>query len=52
MMAEANPNQPIFAFEPNLNSLYYLGYRTAQYPNVTIVPAALSIDGKAIRTSY
>ena len=52
MMAEANPNQPIFAFEPNLNSLYYLGYRTAQYPNVTIVPGALSIDGKAIRTSY
>lgn len=52
MMAEANPNQPVYAFEPNLNSLYYLGYRTAEYPNVTIVPAPLTVDTKSFRTSY
>jgi FkbM family methyltransferase len=52
MMAEANPNQPVYAFEPNLNSLYYLGYRTAKYPNVTIVPAPLTVDTNSIRASY
>ena len=52
LLAEANPNQQVYAFEPNLNSLYYLGYRTAKYPNVTIVPAALTIDGKPMRATY
>jgi FkbM family methyltransferase len=52
MIAEANPNQPVYAFEPNLNSLYYLGYRTAKYPNVIIVPAALTVDSKFMRTTY
>ena len=52
MMAEANPNQPVYAFEPNLNSLYYLGYRTAKYSNVTIVPAPLTVDAKSMRASY
>jgi FkbM family methyltransferase len=52
MIAEANPNQPVYAFEPNLNSLYYLGYRTAQYPNVTIVPAPLTVDTNSIRATY
>lgn len=52
LLAEANPNQQVYAFEPNLNSLYYLGYRTAQYSNVTIVPAALTIDGKPMRATY
>jgi len=52
MMAEANPKQPVYAFEPNLNSLYFLGYRTAKYSNVTIVPAPLTVDGKFMTTSY
>ncbi|HUA64475.1 MAG TPA: FkbM family methyltransferase [Alphaproteobacteria bacterium] len=52
MMAEANPNQRIYAFEPNLNSLYYLGYRTAQYKNVVIVPAPLTVDAKIVPASY
>ena|SRR5579862_191608 len=52
MMAEANPKQPIFAFEPNLNSLYYLGYRTAKYPNITIVPAPLTVDVTSMRVTY
>ena len=52
MMAEANPKQQVYAFEPNLNSLYYLGYRTARYPNVTIVPAPLTVEERFMRTSY
>jgi FkbM family methyltransferase len=52
MIAEANPDRPVYAFEPNLNSLYYLGYRTAKYPNVTIVPAPLTVDTKSVRASY
>src|ERR1051326_2784138 len=52
MIARANPSQPVYAFEPNLNSLYYLGYRTAQCPNVTIVPCALAVESKSIRVSY
>ena len=52
MIAEANPNQPVYAFEFNLNSLYYLGYRTAQYPNVTIVPCALTLDSKPMKITY
>lgn len=52
MMAEANPHQPVYAFEPNLNSLYYLGYRTAKYRNVTIVPAPLTVETKSFLTSY
>lgn len=52
MMAEANPGQPVYAFEPNLNSLYFLGCRTAKFPNVTIVPAPLTVDAKFIPASY
>jgi FkbM family methyltransferase len=52
MMAEANPSRTVYAFEPNLNSLYYLGYRTCQYSNVVIVPGALTIDGQPLKTSY
>ena len=52
MIAAANPNQPVYAFEFNLNSLYYLGYRTAQYPNVTIVPGALTLDSKPMKITY
>jgi len=52
MMAEANPDKQVYAFEPNLNSLYYLGYRTAKYPNVNIVPAPLMADTRSVRVSY
>jgi len=52
ILARANPNHLIYAFEPNLNSLYYLGYRTARFKNVVIVPCALTSDGAAFKTSY
>ena len=52
VLAEANPNQRVYAFEPNLNSLYYLGYRTAKYPNVVIVPALLTVDARFAKTTY
>jgi FkbM family methyltransferase len=52
LMARANPDQTIYAFEPNLNSLYYLAYRTARHPNVVIVPCALTTDGAPFMSSY
>lgn len=51
-LAKSNPDATIVAFEPNLNSLYYLAYRTASYPNVIIVPNAMTLDGKPIPGSY
>ena len=52
MLAEANPDRTVYAFEPNLNSLYYLGHRTSRFSNVVIVPCALTIDGKPFKTSH
>lgn len=51
-LAESNPDAIIVAFEPNLNSLYYLAYRTASYPNVVIVPNALTVDGAPMKGTY
>src|ERR1044071_7121559 len=36
IMAQNNPDQKVYCFEPNLNTLYYLAYRTASLPNVVI----------------
>ncbi len=52
MLAKSNPNSTIYAFEPNLNSLYYLANRTQNYSNVVIVPNALTPDGGVIMGSH
>jgi FkbM family methyltransferase len=52
ILAKHSPNATICAFEPNLNSLYYLAYRTANYPNVVIVPNALTVDGSPMKGTY
>jgi len=52
ILAKHNPNATICAFEPNLNSVYYLAYRTANYPNVVIVPNALTVDGRSIKGTH
>jgi FkbM family methyltransferase len=52
MLAKNSPNATIYAFEPNLNSLYYLANRTEKYPNVVIVPNALTPDGGTIMGSH
>jgi len=52
LMARNSPNAIVYAFEPNLNSLYYLGFRTASYSNVVIVPCALTTEGGTIKGSY
>ncbi|MBU6408962.1 MAG: FkbM family methyltransferase [Verrucomicrobia bacterium] len=52
ILARSNPNGMIYAFEPNLNSLYYLAFRTARYRNVVIVPNALTLDGRPIPGSH
>ncbi len=35
----------VYAFEPNLNSLQFLGNNLVKYSNVVIVPCALTLDG-------
>jgi FkbM family methyltransferase len=52
ILAKHSPNATICAFEPNLNSLYYLAYRTANCPNVVIVPNALTVDGSPMKGTY
>ena len=52
ILAKHSPNATICAFEPNLNSLYYLAYRTASYPNVVIMPNALTVDGSSMKGTY
>jgi FkbM family methyltransferase len=52
ILARHSPRTTIFAFEPNLNSLYYLGYRTAKFANVCIVPNALTADGAPLKGSH
>ena len=52
IMAQSSLRTKIFAFEPNLNSLYYLAYRTAKYANVVIVPNALTADGGLLKGSH
>lgn len=52
LMAKNSPEATVFAFEPNLNSLYFLAFRTAAYPRVIIVPCALTTDGKPMPGTY
>jgi FkbM family methyltransferase len=52
ILATHNPNATIYAFEPNLNSMYYLAYRTAGHANVVIVPNALTVDGQPMKGTH
>ncbi|HEU6448127.1 MAG TPA: FkbM family methyltransferase [Verrucomicrobiae bacterium] len=51
-IARANPNCKIFAFEPNLNSIYFLAHRAARFSTIEIVPTALTADGRDMKGSY
>jgi FkbM family methyltransferase len=42
---------PVFAFEPNLNSLQFLGNNLRQCDNVVVVPCALTVDGQPMKGS-
>ena len=39
----------VYAFEPNLNSLQFLGYNLLQSPEVVVVPCALTADGQPMK---
>ncbi len=52
IMAKNSPQATVFAFEPNLNSLYFLAFRSAKSANVIIVPCALTTDGKTLTGTY
>jgi FkbM family methyltransferase len=41
----------LYAFEPNLCILYYLGYKLKDCPRVTLVPCALTPDGQPMKGS-
>jgi FkbM family methyltransferase len=42
----------VYAFEPNLNALQFLGYNLRNCKNVCIVPLALTLDGQPMEGSY
>lgn len=52
LMAKHSPRATVFAFEPNLNSLYFLAFRASRYSNVVIVPCALTTDGKTLPGTF
>lgn len=52
ILAKNSPMATVYAFEPNLNSLYYLAYRTARYQNVVVVPNALTSHKGFVPSSY
>jgi len=52
IIAKHSSQATVFSFEPNLNSLYFLAYRTAKYKNVVIVPNALTTDGTTLTGTY
>jgi len=39
----------VYAFEPNLNALQFLGYNLKDTPNVVVVPCGLTVDGKPMK---
>ncbi len=41
----------VLVFEPNLCNLYYLAYKLKDVPNATIVPCALTLEGKPWQAS-
>ena len=41
----------VLVFEPNLCNLYYLAYKLKDSPNATIVPCALTLEGKPWQAS-
>ena len=42
----------VYAFEPNLNSLQFLGHNLVDCENVVIVPMALTVDGEPMTGSF
>ena len=48
---EVAQRHKVFVFEPNLNLLYYLGYKLKDCPGVTVVPCALTLDGRPMQCS-
>jgi FkbM family methyltransferase len=51
MTYEAARRHKVIAFEPNLNLIYYLGYKVKDCPNVIVVPCALTPDGSPMQSS-
>lgn len=52
ILAAANPGRTVYAFEPNLNSLYFLAYRIRAHANVVLVPNALTVDGAPMKGTF
>jgi FkbM family methyltransferase len=48
---QAAQRHQVFAFEPNLNLVYYLAYKLKDCPRATIVPCAMTPDGKPMQCS-
>lgn len=48
---QAAQRHQVFAFEPNLNLIYYLAYKLKDCPRATVVPCALTPDGQPMQCS-
>ncbi|MFZ0828506.1 MAG: FkbM family methyltransferase [Verrucomicrobiia bacterium] len=48
---QAAQRHTVFAFEPNLNLIYYLAYKLKNCPRATVVPCALTLEGKSMQCS-
>lgn len=48
---EVAQRHKVFCFEPNLNLIYYLGFKLKDCTNATLVPCALTLDGKPMQSS-
>jgi len=48
---EVAQRHKVVVFEPNLNLIYYLGYKLKHCPGVTLVPCALTLDGRPMQSS-
>ena len=52
LLAEANRDQKIYAFETNLTEIGWLAYNTRRYANIEIVPLALTRSGESLAAAF
>jgi FkbM family methyltransferase len=52
VLAQANRDQKVYAFEPNLTEIGWLAYNTRCYANIEIVPLALTKSGESLTAAY
>jgi FkbM family methyltransferase len=52
LLAQANRDQKVYAFETNLTEIGWLAYNIRHYANIEIVPLALTRSGDSLAAAY